>query len=160
MQESDNFIAEQILILCSSLLSDTLSSRITIDYMMENWLGDLPDRPRWVDGSGLSRYNLITPRSVIRLWEKIYQNVPRERLFSLLAQGGQPGTLENWYRSDPPFIFGKTGTLSNNHCLSGFLVTKKGKTYIFSFMNTHYMRSTEEIKREMQSILTKIYISR
>ena len=160
MQQSDNFIAEQILILCSSLLSDTLSSKISIDYMMERWLGDLPDKPRWVDGSGLSRYNLITPRSTVRLWEKIYDSVPRKRLFSLLAQGGQQGTLKYWYKSDPPFIFGKTGTLSNNHCLSGFLVTSKGKTYIFSFMNTHYMRRTEEIKLEMQSLLNEIYLTR
>ena len=78
----------------------------------------------------------------------------------MLAQGGQQGTLKNWYKSDPPFIFGKTGTLSNNHCLSGFLVTSKGKTYIFSFMNTHYMRRTEEIKLEMQSLLNEIYLKR
>jgi D-alanyl-D-alanine carboxypeptidase/D-alanyl-D-alanine-endopeptidase (penicillin-binding protein 4) len=148
MQQSDNFIAEQILLLCSSEWSDSLSSRITIGHMMKNWLNDLVDQPNWVDGSGLSRYNLATPRSIVRLWEKIYNEVPRSRLFPLLAQGGKVGTLREWYKSDSPFVFGKTGTLSNNHCLSVFLITRKGKTYIFSFMNSHYVRKTEEIKKK------------
>lgn len=157
MQQSDNFIAEQILLLCASKLSDSLSSRIPISYMMKNWLNDLPDPPNWVDGSGLSRYNMVTPRTIIRLWEKIYYEVPRSRLFALLAQGGKTGTLTEWYKSDSPFIFGKTGTLSNNHCLSGFLISRKGNTYIFSFMNSHYVRETSEIKREMERILKEIH---
>ncbi len=157
MQQSDNFLAEQVLLLCSFALSDTLSSNITIKYMMENWLKDLPDPPVWVDGSGLSRYNLTTPRSIVRLWEKIYTNIPRTRLFRLLAQGGKAGTLRDGYRSERPYVFGKTGTLRNNHCLSGFLTTRKGKTYIFSFMNNNYTRRTSEIKQEMESILVEIH---
>lgn len=157
MQESDNFIAEQLLLMSANVLSDTLKPEIAIEYMKENHLNDLPDEPIWVDGSGLSRYNLFTPRSIVRLWEKISETVPRDRLFPLLATGGVNGTIRNWYRAEKPYIFGKTGSLSNNHCLSGFLVTKKGKVLIFSFMNSNFTESGSAIRRNMQEILEKIY---
>ncbi|HEX6224059.1 MAG TPA: D-alanyl-D-alanine carboxypeptidase [Chryseolinea sp.] len=157
MQDSDNFIAEQILLMCSQALSDTLKPEIAIKYMKKNFLQDLMDEPRWVDGSGLSRYNLFTPRSIVQLWEKIYQRVPRERLFALLATGGKSGTIKSWYYGGQPYIFGKTGSLSNNHCLSGYLVTKKGKTLIFAFMNNNFTASVNDIRRNMENILRSIY---
>lgn len=158
MQESDNFIAEQLLLMCANVLSDSLKPEIAIDFVKANYLKDLPDEPVWVDGSGLSRYNLFTPRSIVKLWEKILVLAPRERLFPLLATGGVKGTISNWYASPiGPYVFGKTGTLSNNHCLSGFLVTKKGRVLIFSFMNSNYTTSTNNIRRNMQTILEKIH---
>jgi D-alanyl-D-alanine carboxypeptidase/D-alanyl-D-alanine-endopeptidase (penicillin-binding protein 4) len=159
MQESDNFLAEQLLLICSQVVSDTLQPEIAIRYIKKNFLHDLADEPSWVDGSGLSRYNLFTPRSIVQLWEKIYHQLPRERLFALLATGGKSGTIKNWYNGDPPYIFGKTGSLSNNHCLSGYLITKKGKTLIFSFMNNNFTASTSEVRRDMEKILRSIYES-
>jgi D-alanyl-D-alanine carboxypeptidase/D-alanyl-D-alanine-endopeptidase (penicillin-binding protein 4) len=157
MKSSDNLIAEQLLLVCSGVLSDSLKTEITIKHVKKTFLSDLPDEPIWVDGSGLSRYNLFTPRSIVQLWNKIYTLVPRERLFPLLAIGGQRGTLRNYYKSETPYVFGKTGSLSNNHCLSGFIVTKKGNTYIFSFMNSNFVKPGNEVRTTMQSILNDIY---
>jgi len=157
MQESDNFIAEQLLLVCAGVLSDSLKPEIAIEYMKKNHLNNLPDKPIWVDGSGLSRYNLFTPRSIVRLWEKIYEQVPKERLFPLLAIGGKTGTVKNAYKNGTPYIYGKTGTLSNNHCLSGYLITKKGKTLIFSFMNNNHPASSGTIRKEMERVLRSVY---
>lgn len=97
---SDNFIAEQILLMASEEISDTLKTRIAIDFMKENHLNDLPDKPVWVDGSGLSRYNLFTPRTMVALLEKIRQEMPEEKLFSLLPAGGERGTIKNYYEAE------------------------------------------------------------
>lgn len=156
MQESDNFLAEQLLLQCAATISDSLKPEIAIRFMQENKLVDLPGKIIWVDGSGLSRYNLFTPRSMATVWKKLYEIVPQERLFSLLATGGENGTIKNWYKADAPYIFGKTGTLANNHCLSGYLITKSGKTLIFSFMNSNYLASTTDIRKNMQRVLEYI----
>ncbi len=153
MQESDNFLAEQLLILASSTLSDTLNSTGVREYVLDSLLANLKQPPRWVDGSGLSRYNLFTPESIVHVLTRLYREIPRERLFNLFAVGGASGTLKDWYAGKPyPYIYAKTGTLGNNHCVSGYLITSSGKTLIFSFMNNHFRQPTPEIKRQMQRV--------
>lgn len=156
---SDNFMAEQILMMCASSISDSLDVSLVIDYVLDSLLSDMPDKPRWVDGSGLSRYNLFTPRSYVYLLEKIYSERTQEQLFGLLPAGGHSGTLKKWYRNGTgkPYIFAKTGTVSNNHNLSGYLVTKKGEILIFSFMNNHYIGGSSSVKNLMSRILLHIY---
>ncbi|MEN7548378.1 D-alanyl-D-alanine carboxypeptidase [Rapidithrix thailandica] len=153
LQPSDNFYAEQIMLMCSAMLGDTLDSKKAIGYVTENFLGDLSAPPIWEDGSGLSRYNLFTPRSIVDLLRKIHKEVPQERLFDMLPAGGRNGTLKYWYDSNEPFVFAKTGTLRNNHCLSGYLLTRKGKVLIFSMMFNHYTVPTTNVKKEMEKIL-------
>lgn len=157
MQESDNFLAEQLLLVASATLSDTLNSQKSRDYILKNQLSDLQQSPRWVDGSGLSRYNLFSPKSLVQVLTKIYEEVSSERLFALFAAGGVSGTLKNWYPGNPtPYIYAKTGSLGNNHCVSGYLLTKSGKTLIFSFMNNHFLHPSSEEKQRMQTIFEEI----
>lgn len=47
MHISDNFIADQLLILASSTLSDTLSIHKAQKYVLDNFLNDLKQEPRW-----------------------------------------------------------------------------------------------------------------
>ena len=154
---SDNMIAEQLMLLNSNALSIDLNTAISIDSVKKKYLFDLPDSPKWVDGSGLSRQNLFTPRSIVALLNKIYEIVPEERLFKLLPVAGKSGTLKNLMKTDDPFIFAKSGSLNNNYCLSGFLTTKKGKTLIFSVMNNNFVNSTSDVRKEVVKILQEIH---
>jgi len=158
MQESDNMLAEHLLLLCGATLKDSLNSSFVIKTITEKYLQDLPDAPKWVDGSGLSRYNLFTPRSIVRLLQKLKAEVPQEKLYSILPAGGQSGTLKNGYKNtEKPFIFAKTGSLGGVYNLSGYLVTKQGKTFIVSFMNNNFNTSTTKIRKEVEKVLTWIY---
>jgi D-alanyl-D-alanine carboxypeptidase/D-alanyl-D-alanine-endopeptidase (penicillin-binding protein 4) len=158
MQESDNMLAEHLLLLCGATLKDSLNSSFVIKSIAEKYLQDLPDAPKWVDGSGLSRYNLFTPRSIVKLLEKIRAEVPQQKLYSILPVGGQSGTLKNGYKNtEKPFVFAKTGSLGGVYNLSGYMVTKKGKTLIVSFMNNNFNQSTTKVRKEVEKILTWIY---
>ena len=154
MTESDNFIAEQLMLLVSSTLGDTLSFGVARDHVLKQWLAGLPQPPRWVDGSGLSRYNQFTPASVVFLLRKMHTEIPEARLFGLMAQGGQPGTLRTWFR-DPtgPYLFGKTGSMSGVYNLSGYLKTRSGKTVVFSFMNNHFTGPSRLVRARTERIL-------
>lgn len=159
MLPSDNFIAEQLLLVYASQLGEALNTGEVIDYIEKNHLTELPDKPRWVDGAGLSRYNLFTPRDMIKLLDLIYKELnDPQRLFHMLPGGGKSGTLRNAYpKTDQPFVFGKTGTLSGVHNQSGYVLTKKGKTYIFSFMNNNFVVPTAGVRNEMVRIMTYIH---
>lgn len=159
LKASDNFIAEQIHYLCASVIGDTLQSGLVRSYITDKYLKDLLSKPIWRDGSGLSRYNLFTPRSVVNLLEKIKQELSEKELLSMLPIGGVDGTLKNWYSAEEgaePFIFAKTGTLSNNHTLSGFIRTKSGKLLTFSFMHNNYNSGSYPVRAEMDQVLRLI----
>ncbi len=156
---SDNFVAEQLLLVYADKLGEEMNTAKVIDKVEQQYLSTLPDKPQWKDGSGLSRGNLFTPRDMVALLELIYNEVNDEkRLFNMLPAGGKTGTLRNAYpKTDHPFVFGKTGSLSNNHNQSGYIVTKKGKVYIFSFMNNNFVLPTAAVRNEMVRIMTYIH---
>jgi len=157
LQPSDNLFAEQILMMSSGMASDTLSTEATIDRMQTEAFTDWQDEPVWVDGSGLSRYNMFTPRGMIKLLKTLREEVGEERLFELLPAGGESGTIENWYGAESgPYVFAKTGTLSNNHSLTGYIKTDSGKTLLFCLMVNHYAHSTSKVRESMGVMLEKI----
>lgn len=154
MHESDNFIAEQLLFMAASELKDTLNSNLIRTHILENELQDLAQPPRWVDGSGLSRYNLFTPQNMVNVLDKLYAMVPQKRLFSIFPAGGLSGTLKKRFAGDEQaYIYAKSGSLSNNYCLSGYLLTKSGKTLIFSFMNNHFRESLSDERLRLEQML-------
>ena len=156
MKASDNFLAEQLL-LQSAWMIGLNEVEPFIHFMKTHRLTDLNEMV-WVDGSGLSRYNLIAPVDIVCILLKLYNEFGWERLSTILATGGE-GTLKGRYLADIPYIYAKTGTLSNNHNLSGFLFTDSGKILAFSFMNNHYTVPSVQVKDEMEILLNKIKTS-
>jgi len=153
LQDSDNFIAEQLMLMIGDQLFGEMNTDRAIQYVQDSLLRSLPHKQVWKDGSGLSRYNLMTPENIVHLLELIYRKVETHRLFSLLPAGGRSGTIKNWYVGEPPYVFAKTGTLGGKHCLSGFIRTHSGRILIFSFMNNNYISSSTPVKKEMQKVL-------
>ena len=153
MQPSDNFMAEQLLLVCASVKKIPLETRGIINFALDSLLQNTPDKLVWRDASGVSRYNMFTPRSIVYVLNEMYQHIDTTTLFDIFPTGGKTGTLKKWYPGNPPYVHAKTGTLSNNHCLSGYVKTNSGKVLIFSFMNNHYVGSSSPYKREMQRTL-------
>jgi serine-type D-Ala-D-Ala carboxypeptidase/endopeptidase (penicillin-binding protein 4) len=155
MHSSDNFFAEQVLLMVSDRLMKTLSSSRARDSILNKDFADLPQKPRWADGSGLSRYNLFSPRDMIAILDKMRNEFGMERIRVIFPTGGE-GTISNYYKSDSGFVYAKTGTLSGVLAFSGFLYTKKGRLLIFSTQVNNHQASVTDIRRIMENFLQKI----
>jgi D-alanyl-D-alanine carboxypeptidase/D-alanyl-D-alanine-endopeptidase (penicillin-binding protein 4) len=155
MHRSDNFYAEQSLLMVSQVKLGEMNDSKIIDTLLKTDLSDLPQKPRWVDGSGLSRYNLFTPNDFIVVLNKMRHEFGLKRMQTILPTGGR-GTLGNLYKQDSNYIFAKTGTLSGVVALSGYLYTKKNKLLIFSVLINNHTGSTITIRRRLEAFLTGI----
>lgn len=157
MNESENFIAEQLFLIIAKNKTNEYKVGNAIDFALDSLFSDIPDSPRWVDASGLSRYNIFTPRSMVYLLDKMLHSFGKEASLRLLPQNGEQGSLQKWYPSQTTYLYAKTGSLSNNHNLSGYLITKKGKLLIFSYMNNNYTNKSSEVRKKMNQVLLQIY---
>lgn len=155
MHRSDNFFAEQVLLMAAQSYTGSMDEMVLIDSMMKTKLAGIPRQPRWADGSGLSRYNLFTPASMVYVLEKLMEENGLNRMKTILPTGGE-GTLKNYFKADSNYIFAKSGTLGNNQALSGYLLTKKGKWLIFSIMVNHYRSAATPVRRKIETFLQGI----
>ncbi|RUR13577.1 D-alanyl-D-alanine carboxypeptidase/D-alanyl-D-alanine-endopeptidase [Legionella sp. km772] len=93
----------------------------------------------FTDGSGLSRYNLVTPQQTISLLTFLYQRFPMSyEYIAALPISGRDGTLQKRFKTPQQqgFVRAKTGTMTGMNSLSGYLYTTNGHTLAFAlFIN-------------------------
>jgi len=93
-------------------------------------------RVRMLDGSGLSRANLVTADATLRLL--VYMNThPAGAVFrDALPVAGVDGTLRNHMKGTPAQgnVRAKTGTLGTAASLSGYVFSAAGERLVFSVM--------------------------
>lgn len=157
---SDNQFAEQLLFMVSAEQHSAQLNpmaelrRITDSLQYATTAG----RPlNWVDGSGLSRYNLFTPNVLIDLLGRIYAKVPQQRLFTLLPAAGQSGTLRRLAIDGKPYVFAKSGSMTGVYNLSGYVLTKRNKLLYFSIMHNNFTQPVSEMRRRTAELLMKIH---
>jgi len=155
MHRSDNFFAEQVLLMVAHKFNISMSDERVIDTLLKTIFKDLPQKPGWVDGSGLSRYNLFSPKDLVFILNKMKNDFGMERIKNLFPSGNE-GTLANYYVSESGFIFAKTGTLSGVIALSGFLYTKKNKLLIFSVLVNNHNSSATRVRRAVEKFIHTI----
>lgn len=156
---SDNFLAEQLLVQAAARRYAYPDVPAIINYAKDTLLPAIGVKNiRWADGSGLSRYNLLTPNQLTRLLSALDREVGRDRLLTLLPKGGVSGTLQNRFKDKPEaYVWAKTGSLSGVVCLSGLLHTRQGKWLAFSFMHNNFVGSTSAYYKEMEQTLGWCY---
>ncbi len=155
MHRSDNFFAEQTLLMVSDKLLGYMDEQKLIDSLLKTDLSGFPQKPKWVDGSGLSRYNLFTPEDFVWLLGKMKDEFGLERLKTILPTGNT-GTLRNYYKDETGLIFAKTGSLTGHIALSGFLITAKNKLLIFSVLVNNHHTSATAVRRAVEQFLQQI----
>jgi D-alanyl-D-alanine carboxypeptidase/D-alanyl-D-alanine-endopeptidase (penicillin-binding protein 4) len=155
MYRSDNFFAEQTLLMLSNKKLGFMKDETIIDSLLSGPLADLPQKPSWVDGSGLSRYNLFTPQDFVSLLIKFKNEFGMDRMKTILPSGGS-GTLKNYYKSDSGYIFMKTGSMTGVLCISGFLYTHKKHLLEFSVLVNNHNGGSSAIRRQVEAFIENL----
>lgn len=103
--------------------------------VVKSWLdrngisaGDLAIR----DGSGLSRLDLVTPETTVRLLVAMARTNSATSFHDSLPIAGRDGTLKPRLVRETGRVFAKTGSLSYDHSLSGYAVSENDEVLAFS----------------------------
>lgn len=154
MEVSDNMLAEHLLLLSGFSAGDTISTTYSIGTAVSRYFDSIPQRPNWVDGSGLSRYNLCTPASLLYVLKKMYTEFAEERIFNLMAKGGGYGSLQRiCVPEGATYLFAKSGSMSGVYTISGYLITRSGRRIAFSFMNNHFSGTISGVQKVAERLL-------
>jgi len=111
-----------------------------------------------LDGSGLSRLNLVTPAAVVKLLRYMYDSPARDNWISLLPVGGLDGTLATRFGDGAAagHIHAKTGSLSHASALSGYAEKPGGQWVVFSILVNNYNGSAAEVRGIMDGVCSLI----
>ena len=80
IKDSDNGVAEALMNMISQKTFGVMDTERTIDSLKLKWSTWLPDPLEWVDGSGISRYNMTTPRTLVSVLKKIYDHIGLKKI--------------------------------------------------------------------------------
>ena len=161
---SDNWIAE---LLFKTIGAEVIGEpgtwkkgRGAISDFLEEVLGE-PPAHRFVDGSGLSRYNLLNAELLTRLLVYMYHNFElMPEYLASLPIAGVDGTLKNRMQGmvAEKVLRAKTGTLSGVSALAGYTVTADDEVFAFGILISHYVgpaRYARSIQDKIGNYLTE-----
>jgi D-alanyl-D-alanine carboxypeptidase/D-alanyl-D-alanine-endopeptidase (penicillin-binding protein 4) len=92
-----------------------------------------------LDGSGLSRGDLVTPRAIVQMLAYAAEQPWGDLYRSTLPVAGEDGTLSERMKNTVAAsrIFAKTGTVEHVNSLSGYATTLRGSHLVFSILGNN-----------------------
>mgnify|MGYP001181998087 CR=1 FL=1 len=158
LKHSDNLSAEMLLYALASQshtpakIQDGL---IKVDSLI-SLIGLSSHNYKIVDGSGLSRYNLISCGLIVKLLIYLYKDEPEifKIIFESLPVAGVDGTLKTRMLNTPAEknVHAKTGTLAGVSALSGYLTNANGHLIAFSINIQNYVSGSTKARNLIDSI--------
>lgn len=106
-----------------------------------------------VDGSGLSRLNLLTPRQITIVLAAMYRSRYRNDYMGSLAVPGQPGTLASRMKGSraEQNVFAKSGSMENVCSLSGYVFSRDKEPLAFSIILNNFT-VPQSLARNLQDL--------
>ncbi len=157
-KESDNLYAELILKTLGAEEKGkpgTAEKGISVIKQFFNEMGVDTTAFGLADGSGVSRYNVISPDQIIELLKAMYKDFGlRAEFVASLAIAGVDGTLRNRMKntSAQGKLRAKTGTIRGTSALSGYTTTADGEPVAFSIIMEHFVKPTSAIRKLQDQI--------
>jgi D-alanyl-D-alanine carboxypeptidase/D-alanyl-D-alanine-endopeptidase (penicillin-binding protein 4) len=142
MKPSQNQIAEALLRtigLERAGIGTADSGRKVVERQLATW-GAPPAGYVIRDGSGLSRYDYLSPETIVHVLDAVRRSPNFQLFYDALPIAGVDGTIRTRMRGTPAEgnVHAKTGSVSNARSLSGFVKTSDGETLIFSILSNNW----------------------
>jgi serine-type D-Ala-D-Ala carboxypeptidase/endopeptidase (penicillin-binding protein 4) len=106
------------------------------------------------DGSGLSRHDLVTPRTFVKVLSAMRKDTAFTVYYDAFPIAGVDGTIRSRMKGTPAEnnLRGKTGTIEFVRSLSGYVDTADGQKLVFSFLSNHFTTPVSEITRVQDAV--------
>lgn len=153
---SQNLYAEQLFRTMGMVFykqGGMMTGRYVVHPIFSRWGMDTT-RLQVVDGSGLSRLNLVSPSNIVGLLTGMYQGKYFQPFYESLPIAGVDGSLKNRMKGTKAEnnVRGKTGFIGYVRSLSGYVTSLDGEMFAFSMIANHYTVPTsmaEKIQNEV-----------
>lgn len=168
-QQSNNLYAEALLQLLGtqgppSADHSALTARAQGLAQLKQTLTQLgvdPTTYEIVDGSGLSRHNLVSPIALVQVLQGMAQSQHHQVFRASLPTAGVSGTLKHRFVDTPAqgILQAKTGTLSGVSTLSGYLNSSQFPPLVFSIMVNQYNQSGSDLTQtfdDLVAVMTRL----
>jgi D-alanyl-D-alanine carboxypeptidase/D-alanyl-D-alanine-endopeptidase (penicillin-binding protein 4) len=102
------------------------------------------------DGSGMSRHNLVSPETILKVLLAMMRDSATFAVFEeSLPVAGVDGTIRNRMRNTAAAgnLRAKTGTLEFVRSLSGYVSTADDRLLVFAFLTNHFTVPVSEVTR-------------
>jgi serine-type D-Ala-D-Ala carboxypeptidase/endopeptidase (penicillin-binding protein 4) len=115
-----------------------------------------PAEFRFVDGSGVSATNFVTPAAAVKVLRWMNDPARRAAWWLILATPGEDGTLHRRLVELAPRLRGKTGTLTGVNALSAIVTGAHGGTRYFTIFLNHHAAGSDEAQKVIDAIAREI----
>jgi D-alanyl-D-alanine carboxypeptidase/D-alanyl-D-alanine-endopeptidase (penicillin-binding protein 4) len=161
IKDSNNLVAETVFKTAGAEYSYSIGSMENSIKMLDEYLENLglnKDDIKVVDGSGVSKNNLMTSKFMVDFLKTKSTEDDFEEFKNLLTSPGE-GTLKNRMLYFKDVLKAKTGTLSDASAIAGYITSKRGNTYAFDIMINDPKTSSADKKNIEEQILRNVYLN-
>jgi len=122
------------------------SAQQVVSRQLLAW-GAAPDGFAVRDGSGLSRHDYVSPRTIVTVLDAMRRSPDFRLFYDALPIAGVDGTIRNRMKGTPAEgnVHAKTGTLDKARSLSGYVTTADGRILLFSALANNYTVPTRRV---------------
>jgi D-alanyl-D-alanine carboxypeptidase/D-alanyl-D-alanine-endopeptidase (penicillin-binding protein 4) len=111
-----------------------------------------------VDGSGLSRRDVISPEALLMVLQRMHDPTLQSPFMMALPVAGVDGTLDGRMRDTPAAgnVRAKTGTMSNIRSLAGYVTTRDGERLAFVAMINNFEGTGAAANQALDAIAIRL----
>ena len=161
LKPSQNQVAEMLfrtVALEATGAGRTDSARAVVERQIAAWGVSVPNEAVVRDGSGLARYDYVSPRTLVRILDAMRKSPSFSAFYDALPIAGVDGTLAGRMKGTlaENNVHAKTGSVAQARSLSGYVMTADHHMLIFSFLANNWTTSVRAVEQVQDVIAARL----